>query len=95
MQIDDENCACSRLGEQGVQLDSKVSDYLALGLTSAAAPPRAKAANAKDELFCAAALSSVQRGKIFAPAGTTSGIRIARGSTISGSKLQLGRRGPA
>ena len=45
MQIDAENCACNRLGEQGVP------DYLALGLISAAAPPRPKAANANDELL--------------------------------------------
>ena len=55
-----------RLGEQGVQLDSKVSDYLALGLTSAAAPPRPKAANANDEL-----LSSERGGVRQQPRGQT------------------------
>lgn len=72
MQIDAENCACIRLGEQGMQLESKLPT-ISPSASSTAAPPRPKAANANHELFCAAALSSVP-GKIFAPAGTTSGI---------------------
>ena len=58
-----------RLGAQGVQLDSKVADYLALGLTSAAAPPRPKAANANDELLSSerGGVRQQQRGQTTAP----------------------------
>ena len=58
-----------RLGEQGVQLDSKVSDYLALGLTSAAAPARPKAANANDELLSSerGGVRQQRRGQTMAP----------------------------
>jgi len=46
-----------------------VADYLALGLTSAAAPPRPKAANANDELLSSerGGARSQRRGQPTAP----------------------------